>query len=190
MSKPENGAGMRSLLTSDYEKALDAIRQYRIENAAGRGGQKVIRAASFSIGAVWLGNFAGVLFLDQPHECDCNQAGIRTGTRLARVNGGDYSRMWLHDDLANLGSKHPWIGSARTGLGRIGEGVWALRAGYLTGAGGQSGRRLDGSEEHRSLLSIRNGHGLFRLMEMHHFALENRPGMRAPANYLQRSFAA
>ena len=149
----EEGAGWGLLVAGrDYENALNAIHQYRLENRRWPWRQQVFRPGIlFDWGSLaWV--LLLVLFFWLNARADLQSAGIMD---TAAVVGGQWWRLftaiWLHGDLGHLASNAS-IGLVLLGLamGRYGTGAGLLAA-YLTGAGGNLIAWLLSSEPHRSL---------------------------------------
>jgi membrane associated rhomboid family serine protease len=173
IAPPDNGTGWGLLVApQDCDKALDAIRQYGIENRGWPWQQQVFRAGFLfdwgSLAWVMLLSFFFWLSL----RLDLHSAGIMDS---ARVGQGQWWRlftaMWLHADLAHLGS-NATLGLVLLGLamGRYGTGV-GLLAGYLTGAGGNAAAWLVASETHRSLGASGMVMGSLGLLAVQSFSL-------------------
>jgi rhomboid protease GluP len=149
----EDGTGWGLLVAGhDYENALNAIYQYRLENRRQPWRREVLGAGIlFDWGSLaWV--FLLVLFFWLNTRTDLQVAGIMD---TAAVVGGQWWRLftaiWLHADLGHLAANAS-IGLVLLGLamGRYGTGAGLLAA-YLTGAGGNLIAWLLSSELHRSL---------------------------------------
>jgi rhomboid protease GluP len=153
IESPESGAGWGLWVRpQDYEAALQAIRQYRVENRAWPWQQQVLRPGLIfdwgSLAWAWL----LVLFYWLDAERDLRSVGLMDSIA---VGHGQWARLftavWLHADLAHLGS-NATIGLVLLGLamGRYGTGAGLLAA-YLAGAGGNIATWLLAFGSHRSL---------------------------------------
>jgi membrane associated rhomboid family serine protease len=147
------GAGWGLIVAAgDFEPALGAIRQYRLENRRWSLRQPLFRTGFlFDWSAVAWALLAGVFFsLDA-------RVGLRSPGIMDTLayQQGEWWRlftaMWLHADLGHLGTNLA-IGLVLLGLtmGRFGTGVGLLAA-YLAGAAGNVASMLASSSAHRSL---------------------------------------
>jgi rhomboid protease GluP len=170
---PDDGTGWGLLVArGDYDKALEAIRQFRIENRGWPWQQQVFRPGFlFDWGRLaWVALVSFFFWLST--RLDLQSAGIMDS---ARVGHGEWWRLftavWLHADLAHLGS-NATLGLVLLGLamGRYGTGV-GLLAGCLTGAGGNGAAWLVASETHRSLGASGMVMGCLGLLAVQSFSL-------------------
>jgi rhomboid protease GluP len=150
----EEGAGWGLLVeAADYERALAAIRQYRVENRGWPWQQRVFQPGFlFDWGSLaWVGLISVFYWLSE------TQSGLKTAGVMdsTAVGHGQWWRlftaMWLHADLGHLGANAS-IGLVLLGLtmGRYGTGV-GLLASYLAGAGGNVLAGLVSAGPHLSL---------------------------------------
>ncbi len=173
IAQPEKGAGWGLLVAPhDCEKALDAIRQYRIENRGWPWQQQVFKPGFlFDWGSLaWV--ILLVFFFWLSTRLDLHSAGIMDSVRISHGQWWRlFTAIWLHADLAHLGS-NATLGLVLLGLamGRYGTGV-GLLAGYLTGAGGNLAAWLVASEAHRSLGASGMVMGCLGLLAMQSFSL-------------------
>jgi membrane associated rhomboid family serine protease len=173
IAQPDNGTGWGLLVVpSDYEKAMDAIRQYRIENRGWPWQQHVFRQNFlFDWGSLaWV--VLTVFFFWLSTRVDLRSAGIMDSVRIWHGQWWRlFTAIWLHADLAHLGG-NATLGLVLLGLamGRYGTGV-GLLAGYLAGAGGNVAAWLVASEPHRSLGASGMVMGCLGLLAMQSFSL-------------------
>ncbi len=134
----ENGGWALMVPAQDYEKALQAIHLYRLENRGWPWQQRV-----FTPGLLFdWGSLAWVVLLTlffwlSETRLDLHDAGFMNSTAVAQGQWWRlFTAIWLHADLAHLAA-NATIGAVLLGLamGRYGTGAGLLAA-YLAGAGG------------------------------------------------------
>ena len=149
----EDGAGWELLVAEqEHLAALDALRQYRLENRRRPWRRDVFGAGIvFDWGSLaWA--FLLVLFYWLSVQVNLRGAGIMDGTAVAHGQWWRlFTAIWLHADAGHLAT-NATIGVVLLGLamGRYGTGVGLLAA-YATGAGGNVASWLLSSEPHYSL---------------------------------------
>jgi membrane associated rhomboid family serine protease len=136
---------------ADYERALAAIRQYRLENRGVPWRRQVKPGVLFDGGSIaWLLLILLFYWLEQNHGL--RAPGLMDSTK---VSEGQWWRLftavWLHADLAHLAANAA-SGVVLLGLamGRFGTGI-GLVSSILAGAGGNVFGWLLGEAPHRSL---------------------------------------
>ena len=138
IESPSEGVGWGlSVASPDYRKALEALRQYQIENRRWQWRHDVLMpGVAFDWGCLaWVMLTAAFYWLDVWMRL--SSAGLMSSTA---VRHGQWWRLftaiWLHADLAHLAG-NATMGFVLLGLamGRFGTGVGLLAA-YLAGAGG------------------------------------------------------
>ena len=173
IAAPEETEGWRLLVPSrDYERAMQAIRQYRLENRGWPWQQKVFRPGMiFDWGSLaWM--LLLFLFFWINNRQDLHSAGFMNSTAVAR---GEWWRLftaiWLHADLAHLAS-NATVGFLLLGLamGRYGTGAGLLAA-YLAGAGGNVAAWLASDSPHYSLGASGMVMGALGLLAVQTFSL-------------------
>ena len=122
----------------DYEKSINAIRQYRLENARWRWRRTIFQPGLFFDWSCLAWVLLVIIFFCWSEACpDLRSLGRMDGAAVAR---GEWWRLftaiWLHADSAHLAT-NAVFGLVFLGLvmGRYGSGVGLLAA-YLAGAGG------------------------------------------------------
>jgi len=149
----EDGAGWGLLVTTqDYQNALDAIQQYRLENRGWPWQQRILRPGFlFDWGSLaWILLLLFFFLLDA--HVNLRAPGLMVGID---VTHGQWWRLftaiWLHADLGHLAS-NATFGFLLLGLvmGRYGTGTGVLAA-YLAGAGGNVVVWLISSDQHGHL---------------------------------------
>jgi rhomboid protease GluP len=149
----EDGVGWGLLVSEqDYGNALEAIRQYRLENRAWPWQRVVFKPGLlFDWGSLaWA--LLACLFFWLSTRTDLQSAGLMDGTAVAHGQWWRlFTAMWLHADLAHLAT-NATLGLVLLGLamGRYGTGVGLLAA-YLAGAGGNLAAGFISLQTHRSL---------------------------------------
>ena len=149
----EDGAGWGLLIVEqDYERALTAIRQYRLENRRWLWRQEVFRPGLlFDWGSLaWVCLLVFFYWLNT--RTDLQSAGIMDSGAVLRGQWWRlFTAIWLHGDIAHLAA-NATIGLVLLGLamGLYGTGAGLLAA-YLAGAGGNIIAWLLSAELHRSL---------------------------------------
>jgi rhomboid protease GluP len=149
----EDGAGWELLVAGqDYESALNALRQYHLENRRRPWRQDVFGAGVlFDWGSLaWV--FLIGLFFWLSVRGGFQSAGIMDGTAVAHGQWWRlFTAIWLHGDVGHLAA-NATIGLVLLGLamGRYGTG-FGLLAAYLTGVGGNVTVWLLSSAPHHSL---------------------------------------
>lgn len=150
----ENGEGWGLLVTpQEYEPALAAIRQYRLENRHWHWRQPVYEGGVvFDWGSLaWVAMLCIFFWLTPP------QSALRSAGEMDSVLVGHgewwrlFTAVWLHADLGHLAG-NATLGVLLLGLtmGRYGTGIGLLAA-YLAGAGGNVLSGLLAAGMHRSL---------------------------------------
>ncbi len=150
-SEDESGWGL-IVAPQDLERALDAVRLYRLENRGWPWQQPVFRAEFlFDWGSLAWAGLVGIFFWLQVHT-DIRAAGIMESTKVAQ---GEWWRLftatWLHADVGHLAT-NATFGVLLLGLamGRFGTGV-GLLAVYLAGIIGNVASWILGITPHASL---------------------------------------
>lgn len=156
----------------DYERALGAIRLYRLENPRWPWQREVPRAGLvFDWGSLaWVALVAAFFWLS-------THAGLRTAGIMdsVAVEHGEwwrvYTAVWLHADLGHLATNLA-LGFVLLGLamGLYGTGP-ALLAGYLAGVCGNVAAWLLSSEPHAGLGASGMVMGVLGLLATHSFSL-------------------
>ncbi len=150
---PVSGAGWGLLVSpEDYERALEAIRQYCRENRGRPWRQQVFQPGLlFDWGSLaWALLVVAFYWLDS--RFDLRPAGLMDNLAVTR---GEWWRLftavWLHADLAHLAG-NATLGFVLLGfaMGAYGTGAGLLAA-YLAGAGGNLVVLLLSSGQHASL---------------------------------------
>jgi membrane associated rhomboid family serine protease len=150
----DDGAGWGVLVpTADHEPALNALRQYEVENRGWPWRRKILHE-NFVFD--W-GSLAWTCLLALFYWFSEIQPGLRAAGMMdsAAVAQGEWWRLftavWLHADLAHLAA-NATLGGILLGLamGRFGTGM-GLWAAYLAGVGGNVSAWLAASEPHYSL---------------------------------------
>jgi membrane associated rhomboid family serine protease len=149
----EDGAGWGLLVPEqDYDAAVHAIRQYRLENRRRPWRQDVLGVGILFDWASMAWVFLVVSFCWFSTHGDFESAGIMDSTAVAH---GQWWRLltaiWLHADAGHLAT-NATLGFVLLGLvmGRYGTGTGLLGA-YLAGAGGNVAAWLLSAEPHHSL---------------------------------------
>jgi rhomboid protease GluP len=153
IEQDSEGAGFALLVsTKDFQPALTAIRQYRLENRGWRWRRLLLRPGVLFD---W-GSLAWVLLICVFYWADATAglqpAGMVDSTAIAKGQWWRiFTAVWLHGDLGHLAT-NAIFGMLLTGLamGRFGAGV-ALLAAYLAGAGANWFAYLVDSQPHHSL---------------------------------------
>lgn len=121
----------------DYGRALEQIRQYRLENRRWPWRQKLRRTVLFDWGSlVWVALLCVVFWLDA-NRLNLRDAGLMDGSAVSR---GEWWRLFtaifLHADVGHLAA-NAGFGLVLLGLamGVYGTGIGLLAA-FLTGVGG------------------------------------------------------
>ena len=149
----ESGWGL-TVPSSDYERALQILRQYRAENRHWPWRSRISRqGALFDWGSLAWVALVGFFFWIQTHASE----GFRTAGLMdaTAVSHGQWWRLFtaifLHADLGHF-SMNASLGLLLLGLtmGNFGTGLGLLAA-YLAGVGGNITTWLVFSEGHRSL---------------------------------------
>jgi membrane associated rhomboid family serine protease len=173
IAAPEESEGWRLLVASrEYERAMEAIRQYRLENRGWPWQQKVFRPGIiFDWGSLaWI--LLIFLFYGLNNRQDLHPDGFMDSTAVAR---GEWWRLftaiWLHADLAHLAG-NATFGFLLLGLamGRYGTGAGLLAA-YLAGVGGNVTAWLVASSPHYSLGASGMVMGALGLLAVQSFSL-------------------
>jgi rhomboid protease GluP len=150
----EEGAGWGLLVEpQDYDRALAAIHQYRLENRSWPWQQQVFEAGVlFDWGSLAWVLLVCVFFWLTPSQSELRSAGEMDSFAVARGQWWRlFTAVWLHADLGHLAG-NATIGVVLLGLsmGRYGTGIGLLAA-YLAGAGGNVLAGLLSAGPHRSL---------------------------------------
>jgi membrane associated rhomboid family serine protease len=136
----------------DYEEAVGAISQYRLENRGWPSMQAVSEQGyPFDWGSlVWV--LLVVLFFWLEARPGLRPAGMMVSSRVAQGQWWRlFTAVWLHADVGHLAA-NATLGFVLLGLvmGRYGSGVGLLAA-YMTGVAGNVGAWLLAPGPHRSL---------------------------------------
>jgi len=153
INSPREGGGWGLRVEArDHERALDILRQYRLENRHWPWRQEVLPAGwLFDWGSLaWV--FLAVVFYWLDDRFNLRTVGRVDSAALAQGQWWRlFTALWLHADVGHLAA-NATIGLVLLGLvmGRYGTGVGLLAA-YLTGAGGNLMAWLLGPPPHLSL---------------------------------------
>ena len=173
IDRAEDGAGWGLIVAGrDYEAALRAIRQYRLENRAWPWQQAVFKPGFlFDWGSLaWA--LLACLFFWLSARTGMQSAGLMDGAAVAHGQWWRlFTAMWLHADLAHLAT-NATLGLVLLGLamGRYGTGIGLLAA-YLAGAGGNLLAGLITLQTHRSLGASGMVMGCLGLLAVQSFSL-------------------
>jgi rhomboid protease GluP len=169
----EDSAGWGLLVPErDYENAVSAIRQYRLENRRRPWRRDVFGAGILFDWASLAWVFLVVLFFWFSTHGDFESAGIMDSTAVAHGQWWRlFTAVWLHADAGHLAT-NATLGLVLLGfvMGRYGTGVGLLSA-YLTGVGGNLVAWLMSPGPHRSLGASGMVLGCLGLLAVHSFAL-------------------
>jgi rhomboid protease GluP len=169
----EDGKGWGLLVAGqDYERALNAIRQYRLENRRWPWRREVFRPGLlFDWGSLaWVCLL--VFFYWVNAHTDLHFAALMDTTAVAHGQWWRlFTAVWLHADLGHLAA-NATFGLVLLGLamGRYGTGAGLLAA-YLAGAGGNVISWLFSAEPHRSLGASGMVMGCLGLLAVQSFSL-------------------
>jgi membrane associated rhomboid family serine protease len=167
-----------AVAAQDYERAVDAIRQYRIENRGWPWQQPVLqRGYLFDWGSLaWVLLVVSFFWLEG--RADLGSAGMMASTLVAQGQWWRlFTAVWLHADVGHLAANAS-LGFVLLGLvmGRYGTGAGLLAA-YLTGVAGNVAAWLLASEPHRSLGASGMVLGCLGLLAAQAFSLRARDAM-------------
>jgi membrane associated rhomboid family serine protease len=148
----EHGSWALTVAPEDYDRALESLRLYRLENRAWPWQQKVFRPGIiFDWGsAAWVALLFLFFWLENRQNLDA--VGLMDSSAVAR---GQWWRLftatWLHADAAHL-TGNATVGMLLLGLvmGRYGTGPGLLTA-YLAGVGGNLATYLLATSPHYGL---------------------------------------
>jgi len=169
----EEGAGWGLVVAGqDYERALQAIRQYRLENRRWPWRREVFRPGLlFDWGSLaWVCLLVFFYWLNT--QTDLESAGLMDSVAVRHGQRWRlFTAIWLHADLAHLAA-NATVGLVLLGLamGLYGTGAGMLAA-YLAGAGGNVIAWLLSAEPHRSLGSSGMVMGSLGLLAVQSFSL-------------------
>jgi len=150
-SDPAGGWGLL-VSTGDYESALQAIRQFRLENRRWRWRQQISAQGLLFDWACLTWVFLVGFFFWLNTRMDFHSVGVMDSQAVAQGQWWRlFTAVWLHADLAHLASNAA-LGLVLLGLamGRYGTGLGLLAA-YVAGAGGNVASWLFAAVPHRSL---------------------------------------
>jgi membrane associated rhomboid family serine protease len=137
----------------DYEKALEAIRLYKLENRRWPWRSEMFDAEFlFDWGALAWALLVSAFFWAQGRQPALHDAGVMLSDEVKRGQWWRlFTAVWLHADIAHLAS-NATLGLVLLGLalGRYGTGVGILAA-LLAGVGGNVASCLISPEPHASL---------------------------------------
>jgi rhomboid protease GluP len=169
----EDGAGWGLLVPGqDYEAAVNAIRQYRLENRRRQWRRDVFGAGILFDWASLAWVFLVVLFFWFSAHGNFESAGIMDSTAVAYGQWWRlFTAMWLHADVGHLAT-NATLGLVLLGfvMGRYGTGAGLLAA-YLAGAGGNVIAWLLSADPHRSLGASGMVLGCLGLLAVQSFSL-------------------
>jgi len=153
IERPDGEAGWGLLVAAqDYDSAVSAIRQYRLENRGWPWQYQVLRpGVVFDWGSLAWACLTGVFFWLNLHT-DLHTQGLMDNAAVGRGQWWRlFTAIWLHADVAHLAA-NATLGFVLIGLamGRYGTGAGLLAA-YLAGAGGNVAAWLLAADRHRSL---------------------------------------
>jgi membrane associated rhomboid family serine protease len=181
IENPAEGAGWGLVVgAQDYARALEAIRQYRLENREWPWRQEVFRPGFlFDWGSSGWAALVAIFFWLST-RADLRTPGSMDSVAVAHGQWWRlFTAIWLHADLGHLISNLTFgfvlIGLA---MGRYGTGAGLLLA-YLAGAAGNCGTWLVATARHQSLGASGMVMGALGLLAMPSFALW-RQTARAP----------
>jgi membrane associated rhomboid family serine protease len=154
IEQPGDGSGWGiTVALADYEPALDAIRQYRIENRRWPWQQRVLKPGLlFDWGSLAWVLLLGIFFWLNANRFDLQTAGVMNSRAVAQGQWWRlFTAVWLHADAAHLAA-NATIGIVLLGLvmGLYGTGAGLLAA-YVAGALGNAFAGALSTEIHRSL---------------------------------------
>ncbi len=173
IQSPQSGEGWGLLIQArDYDAAIEALRQYRMENAGWPWQRQVLRGRFVFDWASLAWALLAAFFFWLDSQSDIRPAGLMDPSA---VGHGQWWRLftaiWLHADPGHLGTNSA-IGLVLLGLvmGRYGTGAGLLAA-YLAGAGGNVAVWVAASAPHRSLGASGMVMGALGLLAVQTFSL-------------------
>ncbi len=171
--EPEEGSGWAlEVSEQDYARALQTLRQYRLENRGWPWQQVVFKRGFLFDWASLAWALLACLFYWLSTRANLEAAGLMDGTAVAHGQWWRlFTAMWLHADLGHLAANVS-IGLLLLGLtmGRYGTGVGLLAA-YLAGAGGNVIAGVLSLQTHRSLGASGMVMGCLGLLAVQSFSL-------------------
>jgi membrane associated rhomboid family serine protease len=164
-----------AVAAQDYERAAEAIRQYRLENQGWPWQQPVLQQGyPFDWGSLaWV--LLVVLFFWLDGHSDLRPAGMMVSARVAQGQWWRlFTAVWLHADAGHLAA-NATLGFVLLGLvmGRYGTGAGLLAA-YLTGVAGNAEAWLLAPGLYRSLGASGMVLGSLGLLAAQAFSLRGR----------------